>query len=119
MMAISDLPIVILRSLFITLMIEIILAVFLGYRHKDLVNVFLVNLLTNPILNCIVVAVNYYYGLRCRNITLIVLEIIAVIIEGDIYQKYLIKRKINGYVLSIILNLASFLLGMFINKLIY
>ena len=119
MMFISDLPKVMLTSLLFTIIIEVVISIILGYRKKDLLNVLLVNILTNPLLNSIVVAVNYYYGLKYRNITLGVLEIVVVITEGYIYQKYLEKRKVNGYVLSVILNLASFILGMFINKLIY
>ena len=119
MMLISDLPKVMLISLITTIVIEIIIAFILGYRKKDLVNVLLVNVLTNPLLNSIIVAINYYYGLRYRNIALIILEILVVIIEGYIYQKYLYKRKLNGYLLSLILNLASFLLGKIINNIIY
>ena len=119
MMLISDLPKVMLTSLIITIIIEVMLALIIGYRKKDLVNVLLVNILTNPLLNSVIVAINYYYGLKYRNIALYILEILVVITEGLIYQKYLERRKINGYVLSLILNLASFLLGMVINNLIY
>ena len=118
-MLISDLPIVMIRCLVITIIVEVLLAVIMGYRKKDLVNVLLVNILTNPLLNSLVVYVNFYYGLKYRNIALLILEIIVVLIEGFIYQKYLQKRKINGYILSFILNTASYLLGIVINDIIY
>lgn len=118
-MLISDLPIVILRNLIITIFLEIIIAYILGYRKKDLINVLLVNILTNPLLNCITVSVNFYFGILMRNIVLIILEIIVLIIEGIIYQKYLDRKKINGYLLSFILNTSSFFIGMIINKIIY
>ena len=118
-MLISDLPKVMLISLTMTLVFELGIALILRYRGKDLINIFLVNVLTNPILNSVIVAINYYYGLKARNIWLVILEIMVVIIEGFIYQKYLNRRKINGYILSIILNVASFGLGLLANELIY
>ena len=118
-MLISDLPIVMLRSLLITIVIEITIAFILGYRKRDILNVLLVNILTNPLLNSLTVCINIYYGLTARNITLIILEIMALLVEGYIYHKYLEKRKLNGYLLSLILNASSFILGMIINNIIY
>lgn len=118
-MLVSDLPKVMIISLTLTLVFELGVGLLLKYRGKDLINIFLVNVLTNPLLNSIIVAINYYYGLKVRNISLIILEILVVIIEGFIYQKYLEKRNINGYLLSIILNIASFGLGLIANNIIY
>ena len=118
-MRISQMPIVLVRSLVITLLVECLIAIILGYRKRDLLNVFLVNVLTNPIVNSITIAVNYYLGIKYRNMALLILEIMAFLIEGFIYHKYLEKRKINGYVLSFILNSCSYLIGLIINQLIY
>ena len=118
-MLISDLPKVMLISLTCTLVIETTLAFILKYRGKDLLNVMLVNILTNPLLNSIIVAINYYYGLTARNITLYILEVLVVIIEGFIYHKNLERRRINGFILSLILNIASYGLGLLINKIVY
>ena len=118
-MLISDLPKVMLISLSLTLIFELGMALILKYRGKDLVNIFLVNVLTNPLLNSVIVAINYYYGLKARFICLIIMEIFVVIIEGIIYYKYLNRRKINGFLLSLILNIASYGLGLLINELIY
>lgn len=118
-MLISDLPKVMLISFTCTIIIEVGLAFILCYRKKDLINVFLVNLLTNPLLNSLIVAINYYYGLKARNISLYILEVLVVLIEGFVYWKYLDRRKINGFLLSLILNIASYGLGLLINKIIY
>lgn len=118
-MLISDLPIVIIRSLIITLLVEVIIAYLLRYRKKDLINIFLANIFTNPLLNSLTVYIHFHYGLKWRNIVLFFLEIIVVIVEGIIYRKYLQARKINGYILSLILNILSFIIGMIINNLIY
>ena len=118
-MLISDLPKVMINSLIITLVVELSFAFILKYRRKDLLNVFLVNVLTNPLLNSLIVAINFYYGLKWRNISLVIFEIVVVVVEGFIYHKYLERRKINGFLLSLILNLASYLIGSLINNLIY
>lgn len=118
-MLISDLPKIMLISLVCTIIIETSIAFILKYRRKDLLNVVLVNILTNPLLNSSVIAINYYYGLKTRNICLYIFEIIVVLIEGYIYQKYLDNKKINGYILSLILNIASYVIGLLINKIIY
>lgn len=118
-MLIRDIPIVMVRSLIITLVVECLFAFLLGYRKKDLLNVLLVNILTNPLVNSITIMINVYYGVRYRNIALLVLEILALVVEGMIYSKYLEKRKINGYLLSLILNASSYLIGIWINNLIY
>lgn len=118
-MLISDLPKVMVISLTITLVIEVTIALILKYRGKDIVNVILVNILTNPLLNSVIVAINYYYGLKARNISLYILEVLIILVEGMIYKKYLNRKKINGYILSLILNIASYGLGLLINEIIY
>ena len=118
-MLISDIYKVMLICLACTIIIEVSIAFILRYRGKDLINVLLVNILTNPLLNSSVIAINYFYGLKARNICLYILEILVVLIEGFIYSKYLEKRKINGYLLSLILNIASYVIGLLINKIIY
>ena len=118
-MQLNDLPKVMIISLICTIVIEVGLAIILKYRKKDILNILLVNILTNPLLNSIVIAINYFYGLKARNISLYILEILVVIIEGFIYQKYLERKKINGYILSLVLNIASCGLGMLVNNIIY
>ena len=78
---------------------------------KDFLNVALVNIMTNPL----VVIISIYIGLKCgifyRNIFLVVLEILVVITEGYVYSKYLDYKKINPYLLSLLLNLLSYFIG--------
>ena len=118
-MRVADLPKVMVICLVMTIVIECGIALILGYRKKDLLNVMLVNLLTNPIVSSVPVYFNYYHGLRARNICLYILEVLVVIIEGFIYYKVLKRRKINGFLLSLILNVSSYLLGLVLNEIIY
>lgn len=116
-MRLSDLPYVMIKCLLFTIIIEVTIAFILGYRKKDLLNVLLVNVLTNPIVTSIPVYFNVKYGLKYRNISLFILELIVLVFEGFIYHKYLDRKKINPYVLSLILNGASYFIGVIINYL--
>ena len=118
-MRVADLPKVMIICLLMTIIIECGIAFILGYRKKDLLNVLLVNLLTNPIVSSVPVYFNYYHGIKARNICLYILEVLVLIVEGFIYVKVLKRRKINGFLLSLILNLSSYLLGLLINSIIY
>ena len=104
-----------LRALLFTIIIEVTIAFFLGYRKKDLLNVMLVNIMTNPIVTSIPVYFNIRFGLLERNISLFILEILAFLSEGYVYSKYLDNKKMNFYKLSAILNMSSYLIGILIN----
>lgn len=107
-----------LRALKVTILIESLVAIILGLRKKDLLNVVLVNIMTNPLVFIIPLWVNIRYGLWPRHITLFLFEMFALLSEGYIYSKYLKYKKINPYVLSLILNLSSYLTGVVINYLL-
>ncbi len=114
-MKISDLPYVAIRCLVLTIIIECLVAFVIGYRKKDLLNILLVNFITNPIVSTIPVYFNVKYGVTPRNICLFVLELMVLIVEGYLYKKYLKYKKVNPYILSLILNLSSYLIGVIIN----
>lgn len=116
-MRLSDLPFIMARALILTILIEVSVSFILGYRKKDLLNVVLVNIMTNPLVVTIPVYVNVKYGLMPRNIVLLIFELLAVLSEGYVYNKYLDRKKINCYLLSVILNLSSYLFGLIINYL--
>ena len=103
-------------SLLMTIVLELLAAVVLGLRGRDLLLTMIVNLLTNPI-----VTASFYIlsGLTMLPEPLIklILEISAVTAEWLIYRKYgeNIKRPL---LLSVGLNGFSFFLGMLINYLI-
>ena len=95
-----------------TILIECIVAILLRIRNKkDIINIILANILTNPLVVSIPVYFNILYGIYFRNIAYIILEIYAVITEGIIYKKFLKFDQINPFVISIILNAASFGIG--------
>ncbi len=114
-MRLSDLPYVMLLCLGVTIVIEVGVFFIIVYRKKDLINILLANILTNPIVSSVPVYFNVKYGVSGRNISLLVLDLLVLIVEGFIYHKYLNNKKINPYLLSLILNGSSYLLGVIIN----
>ena len=104
-----------IRALLVTILIETIVAIIIGLRKKDLINVILVNIMTNPLVFNVPLYVNIKYGLIPRHITLFIFELLALFSEGFVYKKYLNFKKINPYVISLVLNLSSYLIGVIIN----
>ena len=117
-MLINEIPYYMARAVILTVIIESFVGFIIGIRNKkDLLNVVLVNIMTNPLVNSITLFLNFYFGVLSRNIGLVILEILAVISEGFVYKKYLNFKKINPYVLSLILNCSSYFIGEIINLL--
>lgn len=117
-MILNNIPIMMIRCLLITIFIEIILSIILKIKNKkDLLNIVLVNIMTNPLVVTISIYFNIRYGIWERNIIIFILEILAIISEGFVYRKFLEYNKINPYFLSIILNFSSYSIGEIINNL--
>jgi hypothetical protein len=103
-----------------TIIVEVIVSLLLKVRDKkDILNIILVNIMTNPLLVSITVYINIFYGLKYKNIIIYPLEILVVLVEGLVYKRYIKYKKINPYLLSFILNISSYLIGLFINIIIY
>ena len=114
-MRLSELPYYMAKCLILTILIETLFAFILGYRKKDLLNVILVNIITNPIVVTIPVYFNVKYGLFERNVSLYTLEVLTLLTEGFIYKKYMTNKKINPFVLSLLLNFSSYFIGILIH----
>lgn len=111
-MLINELPKLMLRSLICTIIIELLVSIILGIRNKkDILNVILVNIITNPLVAVIPVYFNFFYTLKMRNTVLIILEILTLIFEGYIYKRYLNYKKLNPFSISLILNCSSYFIG--------
>jgi len=116
-MQINDLPTIMIRCLLCTIIIEIIVGIILKIKDKkDLINIVLVNILTNPLVVSLPIYVLYKYGIYYKNIIFILLEFLTLFIEGYIYKKSLKYNKINPFIISLILNGSSYYLGEIINK---
>ena len=109
-----------ITCLIITIIVEVFIAYLLKVRDKkDYLNIILVNIITNPLVVLFPYLIYLYHGLTARYLSLIILELFAFLTEGYIYHKVLKYQKINGFILSLILNLSSYILGDIINIIIY
>lgn len=115
-MNINDLPLLLIKCLALTIVIELIISLLLGVRDKkDILNIILVNVITNPVVVMSQVLLYLRFGYKIEIIGVIVLEVLVVIVEGLIYRKVLNYKRINPLLLALILNALSFLIGVLIN----
>ena len=115
----SQLPLLLLRCLLLTALIECAVAFLLRLRRPhDLLTVALVNALTNPPLVCISFVVQFFcgHGLYCA--TVLLLELAAFLTEALFYRS-LLGSKPNPFLLSLILNAASWSLGVLLNSFVF
>lgn len=118
-MNINELPLIMFICLSSTIVIELIMSLLLGIRNKkDILNVILVNIMTNPLVVSILMYITYN-RLFNTTISIIILEILVILTEGFTYKKVLTFDKINPYVLSLILNISSYFIGGLLNNIIY
>lgn len=105
--------------LVLTVIIEAAFAFILKYRsgYEQLI-ILLSNVFTNLILNSIITVVNFYLPQKFYYFFVIPLEILVVITEGIIYMKTL-KKKLNPFLLSFILNACSYFIGTVIIKILF
>lgn len=102
-----------LTALILTILIEETGILLLGYRNKNtFLVVALVNVITNPTANYIVMTNNIFNIIKPNILLVIFLEVLIVYIEWKILEYVLPNQEKQSYlILSIIINLASFLTG--------
>lgn len=107
------------RCLVLTVLIELGTAAALGVRRgRDFANISLVNLLTNPVVVVTSFLVNFFtFGMAKYIVCIVLLEIAAFFTEALIYKKTLYFNRLNPFILSLILNAASYLSGLVVNRL--
>lgn len=116
-MNINDLPFIMIKCLLCTIIIEVLVALILKIRDKkDILNIVLVNIVTNPIVVSVPTLMLVKYGYNIQIITILILEVLTVIIEGFVYLKVLKYKKINPFIISFVLNASSYLMGKLINN---
>ena len=109
-----------IKCLLCTIIIEVSVSQILKIKNKkDILNIILVNILTNPLVVSIPILMLVKYNYTISIISLVILELLAFITEGFVYSKVLKYKKINPYLVSLILNLGSYLIGEILNKIMY
>ena len=118
-MTIEQLPLIMLRALALTVIIECAAAWLLGVRNRhDQIIVMLANLATNPVVVSAGAAVMVFWGYDKLLPCTLVMEVIAVAVEAAIYRRN-ISTGISPVMLSIVCNLTSYLLGELFNRVLF
>lgn len=118
-MTLDQLPLIMLRALALTVLIECVTAWVLGVRSaRDQMIVALVNVITNPLVVSIGAAVLFMGGRDIFRISMIVMEISVVLVEGLIYKKKL-SCEINPFMLALICNVVSYICGEILNRFVF
>jgi hypothetical protein len=101
-----------LLALFLTLVIELAVALILGYRsRRELAVVVLVNFVTHPVLHLILFLNNYLAFLTVNDLTIGIMEICIVFVEWGILCYSFPAKKWKLLLLSFLMNLCSYGLG--------
>ena len=99
-------------SLLLTILIELSISTFLGIKTRnDIRIVILVNICTNPIVVYIANILKLLNNNLLYILTVILLEIIVVFVEFRLYNKYLKNYKKSKFILSLVNNISSYMIG--------
>ena len=101
-----------LLALLLTEIVEITVALFLGYRRPpEIIAVILVNLVTNPSLNYLLFLNDHFGVIRERFPLILFLEAAVVFIEWAFLVFALRRNKKSLFVLSLAMNTCSYVTG--------
>lgn len=106
-----------IKSFVLTFIIEYIIIKLIFVKKKVLVPVLLVNMLTNPFV------VYFYnimsiYSIEYKDIILVFLELLVVIVEGNVYKCLLEINWKKALIISFISNITAYLAGILLNSFI-
>lgn len=100
-----------IRPWLVTLLIEMVVAWLLGVRgKKDQLVIFLVNTITNPVVNLTLMLTRIFCPMVVSRTLLPVLELTVFLVEAFLFRSCL-KNNRNPLRLSLVCNAASFFLG--------
>jgi hypothetical protein len=103
-----------LLTLVLSIVIECAIAYVLGYKkRKYLLTIVFINLITQPMLNYLLLILSYTH-ININLLLVLILEIIVALAEWGLLVHVFRKDKHKFFVLSLITNLASFLIGIII-----
>ncbi len=99
-------------ALILTILIEVTVAVVLGYRQKKVIaTVVLVNMVTNPILNYFLYASEHFKIMTVDAMTITILEVIIILVEWQLLRFALQQDSKKLFILSLTMNVSSYLIG--------
>ncbi len=104
-----------LLTLFLTIVIELTVSFFFGFRKKiEITAIIFINLLTNPILNYFLLVNDHFSFFKINLLIILLLEIIVVLIEWKLLVFALQEKPKKLLTLSLVMNFCSFFIGVLI-----
>lgn len=101
--------------LFLTIVIELFVALLFGFTKKyEILTVILVNIITNPVLNYLLLLNSYFSIIKSNFLFTLFLECIVVLLEWQLLVFVLEKDSKKMFLLSTVMNFCSCTLGIFI-----
>ena len=102
--------------LVLTIFIEAISSFILGYRTiKEQCIIALINMATNPVVVYLSWIFSLIHNIVVQTCLLIIIELIVVIVEAIMLKKFATKKDIPFWIISLLNNGTSFIIGLFIN----
>lgn len=102
-------------NLAIVFVIELSLGVLLGAKTiRKIITMVLVNIITNPAVVLSGMCLTLFLS-RWESIGICILEVLVVVTEGFMFWKFKTFDRKNPYLISLVLNVASFAVGEVIN----
>jgi hypothetical protein len=95
-----------------TLLIEVSLAVIMGYRKFYLLAILLINLVTTPLANYILIVNSTYNLIKNQTVILIFLECFIIAFEWGVLKLLFRKTTRSLITLSLFMNWTSFMIGL-------
>lgn len=109
-------PLRLLVALLLTIAIEVTVAILFGYRKKsEIWTVILINLITNPLLNYLLVINIYFWGVPLNAVVMVASEIVVVLVEWVLLRFALQQDSKKLFALSLAMNFCSFIVGFLIS----
>ena len=97
---------ILIRNLLLTIIIELAISLILGIKEKkDINNIIIINCITNPILNIILLIIMYFISNNIIIYSLIfIFEIIVIYLEYLYYKNRIIFKNINHKMIHLFYN---------------
>ena len=106
---------ILVRNLTIVLLTEPFLGIIFGAKtERKIITVILVNIITNPAVVLSALSLTIFFN-RAEDIGLLFLELLAILVEGFMFQKFKTFDNKNPYLISLVVNMVSFTAGKIIN----
>ncbi|MFA6136098.1 MAG: hypothetical protein WC705_01955 [Candidatus Paceibacterota bacterium] len=104
-----------LLALLLTIVIELIIAFFFGFRKKiEIIAIVFINLFTNLILNYFLLVNDHFFFFKSSLLIILFLEIVVVLIEWKLLVFALQEKSRKLLALSLVMNFCSYIIGVLI-----